>query len=44
MPELKDSIEEYGVLMSVLVRSRPDGGYEMVFGHRRKYASELARK
>lgn len=31
MPELKDSIEEYGVLMSVLVRSRPDGGYEMVF-------------
>ena len=43
-PELKDSIEEYGVLMSVHVRSRPDGDYEMVFGHRRKYASELARK
>lgn len=44
MLELKDSIEEYGVLMPVLVRPRPDGGYEMVSGHRRKYASELAGK
>ena len=44
MLELKDSIEEYGVLMPVLVRPRPGGGYEMVSGHRRKYASELAGK
>lgn len=44
MLELKDSIEEYGVLMPVLVRPRADGGYEMVSGHRRKYASELAGK
>lgn len=44
MLELKESIEEYGVLMPVLVRPRPDGGYEMVSGHRRKYASELAGK
>ena len=44
MLELKDSIEEYGVLMPVLVRPRPNGGYEMVSGHRRKYASELAGK
>ena len=42
MLELKDSIEEYGVLMPVLVRPRPGGGYEMVSGHRREYASELA--
>lgn len=44
MFELKDSIEEYGVLMPVLVGPRPDGGYEMVSGHRRKYASELTGK
>ena len=44
MLELKDSIEEYGVLMPVLVRPRPGGGYEMVSGHRREYASELAGK
>ena len=44
MLELKDSIEEYGVLMPVLVRPRPNGGYEMISGHRRKYASELAGK
>lgn len=30
--------------MPVLVRPRPNGGYEMVSGHRRKYASELAGK
>ena len=44
MLELKESIEEYGVFMPVLVRPRSDGGYEMVSGHRRKYASELAGK
>lgn len=42
MLELKESIEEYGVLMPALVRPRTNGGYEMVSGHRRKYASELA--
>lgn len=40
--EMADSIKKYGVLAPVLVRPKPDGGYEMVSGHRRKRASELA--
>ena len=40
--EMADSIKKYGVLAPVLVRPKPDGGYEMVSGHRRKKASELA--
>lgn len=40
--EMVDSIKKYGVLAPVLVRPKPDGGYEMVSGHRRKKASELA--
>ena len=41
MQDLMDSIREYGVLVPALVRPR-EGGYEMVAGHRRKKASELA--
>ena len=39
--ELTDSIREHGVLMPVLVRPL-DGGYEIISGHRRKHAAELA--
>lgn len=42
MQEMAQSVKEYGVLVPALVRSREGGGYEMVAGHRRKAASELA--
>ena len=42
MMELADSIRQHGVLIPALVRPKADGGYEMVAGHRRKHASELA--
>lgn len=42
MSDLVDSIREYGVLVPALVRPKEDGGYEMVAGHRRKFASGLA--
>ena len=42
MLEMADSVKQYGVLVPGLVRPKPDGGYEMVAGHRRKKASELA--
>ena len=44
MLEMVDSVKEYGVLMPALVRPKLEGGYEMVAGHRRKMASELAGK
>lgn len=44
MLEMADSVKQYGVLVPGLVRPRADGGYEMVAGHRRKKASELAGK
>lgn len=44
MLEMAESVKEHGVLMPALVRPRPEGGYEMVAGHRRKMASELAGK
>lgn len=44
MVEMADSVKQYGVLVPALVRPRPEGGYEMVAGHRRKAASELAGK
>lgn len=40
--EMAESIKKYGVLAPALVRPKPGGGYEMVSGHRRKRASELA--
>lgn len=42
MTEMADSIRQYGVLVPVIVREKPEGGYEMVSGHRRKAACELA--
>ena len=42
MTELADSVKERGVLHPVLVRPMPDGSYQMVAGHRRKMAAELA--
>ena len=42
MLEMAESVKQYGVLVPGLVRSRGNGGYEMVAGHRRKMASELA--
>ena len=42
MVELADSVKQYGVLVPSLVRPMPDGSYQMVSGHRRKRAAELA--
>ena len=42
MVEMVESIKLYGVLVPALVRPKSDGTYEMVAGHRRKAASELA--
>ena len=42
MVETIESVREHGVLLPALVREKPTGGYEMICGHRRKMASELA--
>ena len=42
MERLVESVKERGVLSAVLVRPMPDGRYQMVSGHRRKRAAELA--
>lgn len=44
MLEMAESVKKYGVLVPGLVRPRDGGGYEMVAGHRRKTASELAER
>ena len=44
MQELSESIKEYGVSQPVIVRKKENGRYEMISGHRRKRASELAGK
>ena len=44
MIETADSIKKYGVLVPAIARQLPDGGYELVAGHRRRRASELAGK
>ena len=44
MLDMVESIRQYGVLVPALVREKPEGGYEMIAGHRRKMASELADK
>ena len=40
MIELQDSIRKYGILNPLIVRPRPEGVYEIISGHRRKYAAE----
>lgn len=40
--EMAESVKQYGVLVPALVRPKQSGGYEMVAGHRRKKAAELA--
>ena len=42
MQQMAESVKEHGVLVPALVREKPDGGYEMIAGHRRKRAAELA--
>lgn len=42
MLEMAESVQQYGVLVPGLVRQLEDGSYQMVSGHRRKMASELA--
>jgi len=42
MMELADSVKQHGILVPSLVRPMPDGSYQMVSGHRRKRAAELA--
>lgn len=42
MKETVESIKEYGVLSPAIARPRADGGYEIISGHRRKRACELA--
>lgn len=44
MMDTVDSIREYGVLVPAIARPDPDGGYEIIAGHRRHRASELAGK
>ena len=44
MMETADSIRQYGVLVPAIARPDPNGGYELVAGHRRHRASELAEK
>ena len=40
MQELSESVKENGVLIPAIARPRRDGGYELISGHRRKYACE----
>ena len=44
MVEMAESVKQYGVLVPAMVRPKPEGGYEMVAGHRRKLAAELAQQ
>ena len=44
MQDTVDSVREYGVLVPAIARPDPDGGYELIAGHRRHHASELAGK
>ena len=44
MADMAESVKQYGVLVPALVREKSEGGYEMIAGHRRKMASELAEK
>lgn len=39
--ELQDSIKNFGILNPLIVRPRPEGVYEIISGHRRRFAAEL---
>ena len=40
MKELQESIKKYGILNPLIVRPRTEGFYEIIYGHRRKYAAQ----
>ena len=40
MKELQESIKKYGILNPLIVRPRPEGFYEIISGHKRKYAAQ----
>ena len=42
MQDMAESVKQYGILSPAIARPMPDGGYELVSGHRRKRACELA--
>lgn len=42
MQRTVESVEQYGVLAPLIARPRPEGGYEIISGHRRQHAAELA--
>ena len=42
MAETTQSVKDYGVLVPAIARPHPDGGYELIAGHRRKHACQLA--
>ena len=42
MSDTVESVKQYGVLSPLIARPRPKGGYEIISGHRRQYAAELA--
>ena len=42
MQRTVESVEQYGVLSPLIARPRPEGGYEIISGHRRQHAAELA--
>ena len=42
MQRTVESVEQYGVLSPLIARPRPEGGYEVISGHRRQHAAQLA--
>ena len=44
MMDMAESVKRYGILVPAIVREKSGGGYEMIAGHRRKMASELAER
>ena len=42
MQRTVESVEQYGVLSPLIARPRPEGGYEIISGHRRRHAAQLA--
>ena len=41
MTQTVESVRENGILVPIMVRNRPEGGYEVISGHRRKHAAEI---